>query len=130
MSLDMYGFVDTVFDVAPVVVKLLRTSGDYTGAGGAWEQTQTETILPLVNIQPMSLKDVEFLAGGASEPKDMRVIHINDGTMIYPADDSRPSDYLKFTDGIAERTWRVVQSDCRPHRNFCRAIVERFNEHA
>ena len=61
-----------------------------------------------------------------NEPKDMRVLHINDGTILHPDDEGRYSDIFQFSDGIAMRDWKVVQADCRPWRNYCRVVVERM----
>jgi len=129
MSLDMNGHIDLTFQSRPAggVTLYPREDGDYTGPGGTWEAAPaTPRALVLVNIQPASLKKVEHLMGGTSSPMDFRIIHINDGTMIYPDDNGQFSERLEFSDGLAMRMWRVRESDCRPWRTFCRVIVERY----
>lgn len=129
MSLDMYGHIDYTFESLQDVKLIIPDAGGYTGPGGIWEDGDypTEQMLHNVNIQPASLKTAEFFsAGGTINPQDLRVIHINDGTMLFPDDNGQYAQILEFSDGIAVRQWRVRQADNRPSRNFCRAIVERF----
>ena len=130
MSLDMYGHIDLTFQSRPAggVTLYPREVGDYTAPGGTWEATTPGTPRPLamVNIQPADPKKIEHLTGGVTAPQDFRVVHINDGTMIYPDDDGTFSDMLEFSDGLEVRKWRVRESDCRPWRNFCRVVVERY----
>lgn len=131
-GLDMRGHVDSTFD-SPVpggVWLIPAGAGDYTGAGGTWEQSSSDPVeLTRVNVQPASWKDVRLLAGmgGTVNPQDVRVVHINDGVnYLYPDDDGKFADLLEFSDGLAVRQWRVMSCDNRPWRNFCRAVVERY----
>lgn len=130
MSLDMFGHIDLMFESCPAggVTLIPAETGDYTGPGGTWEADPASTprTISLVNIQPANPKKIEHLTGGTTAPQDFRVIHINDGTMIYPDDNGQFSDMLEFSDGLAVRKWRVRESDCRPWRNFCRVVVERY----
>lgn len=131
MSLDMYGFIDPVFESRPEggVTLIIPGHGDYTGPGGTWEETPPQRKeLQLVNIQPASLKTIETLVGqgGTVQPSDWRVVRINDGTMIYPDDTGQFAHLLEFSDGREVRQWRVRQADCRPWRSYCKVIVERY----
>jgi hypothetical protein len=131
MSLDMMGTVDPNFAATPSGGITLVTPGEggYTGPGGTWEQAAgTETTLTLVTIQQASMKTAEFLSdeGGTVKPSDLRVVYINDGTMLYPDEAGKFAQTLKFSDGQAERTWRVREADNRSWRNYCKAIVERY----
>ncbi|CUR48491.1 hypothetical protein BN2364_4050 [Alloalcanivorax xenomutans] len=131
MSLDVFGFIDPVLESRPDggVFLVPGHEGGYTGPGGTWESSVPEPIqLKLVHIAAASKKDVEWVGGGVGEPRDLKVVHINDGTMIYPDDDGRYSAMLRFTDGLAMRWWRVINADCRPWRNFCRVLVERSRD--
>lgn len=131
MSLDMMDTITPDFASTPEggVTLITPAEGDYTGPGGTWEEGEaTETELSLVNIQQASMRTAEFLSevGGAVQPSDLRVVYINDGTMLYPDDDGTFAQTLKFSDGVKERTWRVREADNRPWRNYCKAIVERY----
>lgn len=131
MSLDMMGTVDPTFDSGVDVTLLEPGTGGYTGAGGTWEPgARTQRTLPLVTIQQASMKTAEFLAesGGAVNPADLRVLYLNDGTMLYPDEEGLYAHVLRFTDGRAVRDWRVREADCRPARNYCKIIVERLRE--
>jgi len=84
--------------------------------------------LPLVAIQQASMKTAQFMSdiGGAVTPTDLRVLYINDGTMLYPSDDGTFAQTLRFSDGHKERTWRVREADNRPWRNYSKVTVERY----
>lgn len=132
--LDFQGHIDSTFN-SPIDggVRILKpgTEGGYTGPGGTWEDGTTPDPITLtrVNVQPASPKTMEMLIGmgGTTNAQDVRVIHINDGEhYLYPDDTGRFSDLLEFSDGLAQRKWRVMSCDNRPWRNFCKAIVERY----
>lgn len=129
MSLDMLGTVDVVFDSTPVTAYVNQEGfWDYDN-GGVWvEPTVTPVDLGFITVQGASGKAMELMvgAGGTANPRDVRVAYINDGTMLYPADVGRNADELEFNDGLELRRWRVKHSDCRPWRNYCKAIVERM----
>lgn len=131
MSLDMMGTVDPTFHSEPTggVTLVTPGSGGYTGPGGTWEEAaSTETELTLVTIQQASMRTAQYLAetGGTVKASDLRVVYLNDGTMLYPDEAGQFAQQLKFSDGTQERTWRVREADNRPWRNYCKAIVERY----
>lgn len=131
MSLDFDGFIDPTLASTPAGGVTLVTPGEggYTGPGGTWEDpVPTETELGLVTIQQASMKTAEFLspAGGTVNPSDLRVVYLNDGTMLHPDDDGTFAQTLRFSDGVAVREWRVREADNRPWRNYCKAIIERY----
>lgn len=131
MSLDMYGTIGPAEASTPNggVELVTQAAGDYTGPGGTWAPgSETTTTLSLVTIQQASMKTAEFLAqsGGTAKPSDLRVVYINDGTMLYPDDDGTFAQVLRFSDGQAVRDWRVREADNRPWRNYCKAVVERY----
>jgi hypothetical protein len=131
--LSMQDHIDGTFNSPiPGGVKRIKpaSGGGYTGPGGTWEAGAPEVItLKRVNIQAADMKTLELLVsmGGTSNPKDVRVVHINDGeNYLYPDDDGKFADLLEFSDGLAVRQWRVIDCDNRPWRSFCKAIVERY----
>lgn len=133
MSLSMQDHIDGTFNSPiPGGVKRIKpaSGGGYTGPGGTWQAGAPEVItLKRVNIQAADMKTLELLVsmGGTSNPKDVRIVHINDGeNYLYPDDDGKFADLLEFSDGLAVRQWRVIDCDNRPWRSFCKAIVERY----
>lgn len=131
--LSMSDHIDGTFNSPiPGGVKRIKpaSGGGYTGPGGTWEAGAPEVItLKRVNIQAADMKTLELLVsmGGTSNPKDVRIVHINDGeNYLYPDDDGKFADLLEFSDGLAVRQWRVIDCDNRPWRSFCKAIVERY----
>lgn len=132
MSLDMLDTVDGVFNSPATggVTAYVRQEGYYDwDNGGVWVEPDVTPIeLGPITIQGASGKTMELMvgAGGTANPRDVRVVYINDGTMLYPADDNRNADELQFSDGVAMRRWRVKMSDPRPWRTYCKAIVERM----
>lgn len=132
MSLDMYGMIDPTFNTQPQggVFLLGSESDGHYDDDGIWVPPTTlpPRALTDINIQPLSKKTIEIMIGlgGTANPRDMREVWLNDGTMLYSDDDGRKADRLEFSDGLAVRVWRVVQSDNRPWHNYCHAIVERM----
>lgn len=131
--LSMQDHIDGTFNSPiPGGVKRIKpaSGGGYTGPGGTWQAGAPEVItLKRVNIQAADMKTLELLVsmGGTSNPKDVRIVHINDGeNYLYPDDDGKFADLLEFSDGLAVRQWRVIDCDNRPWRSFCKAIVERY----
>lgn len=128
MSLDMYGQIDDVFESTPVGGVTLTTpaAGDYSGPGGTWVEASAPVTTPLqfVNIQPADLKTVRLVKeiGGTAQLSDLRVVRINDGTMIEPDDEGTFAQLLNFEG----KQWRVIKSDNRPWRNYCKVIVEQY----
>ena len=134
-SLDVYGVVDPTVASSPEggVELVLPGQGDYSGPGGRWvEGEPTVRTLPTVVVQQASMRTAEFLQehGGTVLPSDLRVVYLNDGTMLYPDGDGKFSQLLRFSDGQAVRDWRVREADNRPWHNYCKAVVERYRGEA
>ena len=122
--LDMFGQIDGVFK--SVSATIYKYQGDYTGPGGAWEQTLTSTEKNvLINVQPVTDKKSEYLTGqgGGKVTQDLRKIYINDGNMIYPDQDG-VRFVVEFDAGQGVKKWSVLESDSRPWRTRCRAYVK------
>ena len=137
--LDMLDHVSQPFNTQPQGgVSLIRpaTDGYYDyDNGGVWVPGTAPDPVPVeqVNIQSAGPKTMEQLInlGGTANPRDARVVYINDGvTYLYPEDTGRPADVLAFSDGLEVRQWRVMKSDNRPWHNYCHAIVERIRDSA
>lgn len=137
MSIDMLDTVADPFNTQPssgVVLQRPAPDGHYDyDNGGVWVPgTEPAPVyVPQINIQPARAKHMEVLLGmgGTANPRDARVIYINDGsTYLYPEDSGRPADRVDFSDGLSFHRWRVMESDNRPWHNYCRAIVERTDE--
>lgn len=131
MSLDMMDTIDPTFASTPDggVTLVTPGQGGYTGPGGTWEEpVPTETPLDMITIQQADMRTAQFMSdvGGTANPTDLRVVYLNDGTMLYPSGDGTFAQLLRFSDGQAVREWRVRQADNRPWRNYCKAIVERY----
>lgn len=130
--LDMLGQVSYPFNTQPtggVTLYPPDTAAYYDDDGEYVEGITPDPIdIGEANIQPASKKSIEFMIGmgGTANPRDIRDVYINDGTTyLYPEDTGRPADQLGFSDGLAQRRWRVMHSDNRPWHNYCHAIVER-----
>mgnify|MGYP001579929265 CR=1 FL=1 len=131
MSLNMFGFIDQIFESKPIFGVTLKIpgKGGYTGPGGVWQEDPPIVFnLKSVNIQMAGKREAEFLMGqgGTVNISDFRLIHINDGIMIQPDDSGRFAQILEFHDGVDRRQWRVREADCRPWHNYCRLVVERY----
>jgi len=131
MTLDVFNLIDPMIQSTPEggVTLVTQSEGGYTGPGGTWEPgTETETTLGLVTTQQASMRTAQLMAdlGGVANPSDLRVVYINDGTMLYPDDDGTFAQILRFSDGNKVRDWRVREADNRPWRYYCKAIVERY----
>jgi hypothetical protein len=130
MSLDMYGLVDPVMASEPSggVELVTQQPGSY-GPGGVWQPgSETTEQIGFISIQQTSARTAEFYMdhGGTMQPSDMRVLYINDGTVIEPDDDGAFSQIFRFSDGSQVREWRVREADNRPWHNYTRVVVERY----
>ncbi len=131
MTLDTLNLIDPMMQSTPEggVTLVTQIEGGYTGPGGTWEPgAETETDLGLVTIQQADMRTARQFAdlGGVANPSDLRVVYINDGTMLYLDDAGTFAQILRFSDGNKIRDWRVREADNRPWRFYCKAIVERY----
>ena len=116
MSLDMGGFIDSVFQSTGAT----RTS--YSGGGyvdGIWQDGATTQTSHLVNLQPLNGKEIEALQVGGERIKDYRKIYVNDGDTYSIAE----SDTWTF-DGV-DGEFKTIATDNRTWRNYCKVIVAR-----
>jgi len=119
MSLDMAGTIDDTFES----VGALRTTktGGY-GANGRYVAVSSAPARHTVNLQPLSVKDLQSLSIGAERANDVRKIYVNDGDLY----SILPSDEWAFD--TIDGTFRTVSLDNRPWRNYCKAIVSRKDD--
>lgn len=117
MSLNMEGQIDGVFES----VEASRTVDD----GGAWVDgiwtPGTPSTAPyIVNIQPASDREVDFLRQGGERITDARRIYINQGDMQL-IDQTGTWAFLG-------QQWKAVKVDNRYWRNYCKVIVVRIDD--
>ena len=123
MSLDMFGFVDSVF---VSVIPATRTS--YTGGGyvnGIYVQGAAVQSTHTINLQPLSGKEISFIDLGAERQHDTRKIYVNDGDLYSISE----SDTWAFETGQGVNgNYKTIWLDNRPWRNYCKIIVSRFDD--
>ena len=125
MSLDMIGFIDDTFES----VLALRTAKTSTFANGRPVNSVAAPKPHTVNVQPLSNKQIQSLDIGAERKNDTRRIWVNDGDLY----SILPSDEWTFAGTQAKRmgiegTFRTLELDNRPWRNYCRVIVSRKDD--
>lgn len=116
MSLSMEGHIDDVF----VSVEASRT---VTGGGwvdGIWTPGSAVTTPYIVNIQPASDREVDFIRQGGERITDVRRIYINQGEMQL-IDQTGTWEFLG-------QQWKAVKCDNRYWRNYCKVLVMRIDD--
>ncbi|WP_277593609.1 hypothetical protein [Pseudomonas chlororaphis] len=117
MSLNMEGHIDDVF----VSVAASRTvSVDGQWIEGIWVPGATETKPYIVNIQPASDREVDFIRQGGERITDVRRLYINEGEM-HLIDQSGIWSFLS-------QQWKAVKCDNRYWRNYCKVLVMRIDD--
>lgn len=118
MSLDMFGHVDHVFESVKATRKS-KSGGAYVS--GKWVAgTETETIHS-VNVQPLSMKEINFLTSGGERIVDARKVYITDGTS---AEISEADTWIL---GSLPGEYRAIMVDNGPWVNYCKLIVTRID---
>ena len=117
MSLNMEGQIDGVFES----VEASRTA-DTGGAwvDGIWTPGMPSTTPYIVNIQPASDREVDFLRQGGERITDARRTYINQGDMQL-IDQTGTWTFLG-------QQWKAVKVDNRYWRNYCKVIVMRIDD--
>ena len=113
----MSGHIGPVFKSGPAT----RTS--FAGGGyvdGLWVDGTTTTTPHTVTVQPASDREIETLEKGGDRVVDARRIYVNDGLLA----EITQADTWTF-DG---QEWKCYKLDNRPWRNYCKAIVARFDD--
>ncbi len=116
-GLKMTGHIDAVFK---------SVDATFTPAGGAYVDGVWIPVMNVpvtgfqVNIQPLSERELDFLQKGGERILDPRRIYVNNGDLTAITLDGE----RLF---IGQR-WKVIKTDNRPWRNYCKVIVDRFDD--
>lgn len=117
MSLSMHGQIDGVFQSVPAS-RTVDTTGDFID--GIWVPGTTATSPYVVNIQPATDREVDFIRQGGERIVDGRRIYINEGDMQL-IDQTGTWEFLG-------QQWKAVKVDNRHWRNYCKVIVSRIDD--
>ncbi|WKL65470.1 hypothetical protein Q1Z72_19475 [Pseudomonas qingdaonensis] len=117
MSLSMHGQIDGVFQSVPAS-RTVDTTGDFID--GIWVPGTTATSPYVVNIQPATDREVDFIRQGGERIVDARRIYINEGDMQL-IDQTGTWQFLG-------QQWKAVKVDNRYWRNYCKVIVSRIDD--
>lgn len=118
MSLSMKFHIDNVFKSVPAVH--IGKSGAYID--GIWQEVQSAPVDFQVNIQPLSDKELDFLQRGGERIIDPRKIYVNTGDLN--------SIELSGEWIFLGQRWKIIRTDNRPWRSYCKVIVDRFDQQA
>ncbi len=116
MSLNMEGHIDDVF----VSVEATRTVSSGSWVEGIWVAAPTAPVPYIVNIQPASDREVDFLRQGGERITDVRRVYINQGEMQL-IDQTGTWEFLG-------QQWKTVKCDNRYWRNYCKVLVMRVDD--
>ena len=128
MSLDMFGFVDSIFVSVIPATRTSYTGGTYVD--GIWVPGVALLSEHTINLQPIGGKEIRgkeisFLDLGAERQHDVRKIYVNDGDLYSISE----SDTWTFETGQgADGNYKTIWLDNRPWRNYCKIIVSRFDD--
>lgn len=117
MSLNMEGQIDGVFESVEAS-RAVDTGG--TWVDGIWAPGTPSATPYIVNIQPASDREVDFLRQGGERITDARRIYINQGDMQL-IDQTGTWTFLG-------QQWKAVKVDNRYWRNYCKVIVMRIDD--
>lgn len=117
MSLNMEGQIDGVFESVEAS-RTVDTGGAWVD--GIWMPGMPSTTPYIVNIQPASDREVDFLRQGGERITDARRIYINQGDMQL-IDQTGTWAFLG-------QQWKAVKCDNRYWRNYCKVIVTRIDD--
>ncbi len=117
MSLNMEGQIDGVFESVEAS-RTVDAGGSWVG--GIWTPGTPSTTPYIVNIQPASDREVDFLRQGGERINDARRVYINQGDMQL-IDQTGTWTFLG-------QQWKAVKVDNRYWRNYCKVIVMRIDD--
>lgn len=115
--LNMEGQIDQVF-VSVAASRTVSVDGQFVE--GIWVPGATETKPYIVNIQPASDREVDFIRQGGERITDVRRIYINQGEMQL-IDQTGTWEFLG-------QQWKATKCDNRYWRNYCKVIVMRIDD--
>lgn len=117
MSLDMIGHIDAVFVSVPAT-RTAMTGGGYVD--GIFVPGTLTTSSYVVNIQPVSERELDFLQQGGERIVDARRVYVNAGNM-------QLIDQTGTWTFIGQQ-WKAHKCDNRYWRNYCKVIVGRIDD--
>lgn len=116
MSLSMRGHIDNVFKSVPATH--VGKSGSHVD--GIWTPVTSGPVAFMVNIQPLNDKEIDFLRQGGQRTVDPRKIYVNNGDLDSIALDG---EWI-----FLGQRWKVIRTDNRPWRKYCKVIVDRYDQ--
>jgi len=117
LSLNMQGQIDSVFQ-SVAASRTVDTTGGYVD--GIWTPGVTVNTPYIVNIQPATDREIDFLRQGGERIVDVRRIYINEGDMQL-IDQAGTWSFLG-------QQWKAVKVDNRYWRNYCKVLVSRIDD--
>jgi len=119
MTLSMTGHIDGVFQSTPAS-RTSKTGGEYVS--GRWVSGTPTVTTHIVNIQPATDREIDFMQSAGERVLDARRVYVNDST-IYTFNEA---DTWVFTgvDGV----FKTVSIDDRPWRTYTKLIVNRLDD--
>lgn len=118
MSLDMFGTIDDVFESVPAT----RTASGGSYVNGIFDPDANTPEPYIVNIQPASEREIDFIRQAGERITDVRRIYINNGNMQL-VDQTGTWSFLG-------QKWKAVGCDNRWWRNYCKVMVVRIDDQA
>lgn len=118
MPINMSGHIDSVFKTSVAT----RTPTDGSWVNGHWIATKDIISRHIVNVQPLSNKEIQTLQLGAERINDVRKFYMNDGSGA----ELKPSDMWTF-DNVPGK-FKVIALDWRPWHNYAKIIVSVQND--
>ena len=117
MSLSMSGHIDAVFK--SVDAAMTPKVGSYVN--GVWTPVTVQSVTGyVVNIQPVTDREKDFLERGGERIVDGRRIYVNNGDLNLI---TLEADWY-----FLGQRWKAVKTDNRPWRKYCKVIVSRYDD--
>ena len=116
-TLSMSGQIDSVFRSgnSPIVMKV--ESGSYIN--GIFVPGAAASYNFNANIQPLNMREIDFLNQGGERVIDPRKVYINNGNL--------DAVVLGAKWEFFGQKWKTVKLDNRPHNSYCKVIVDRID---
>jgi len=119
MSLDMSGHISGTFQSTPAS-RTNRTGGQYVD--GQWVEGAPTVTAHVVNIQPATAREIDFLQSAGERVIDVRRVYVNDSTLYTFGE----ADTWTF-DGV-DGVFKTVSIDDRPWRTYTKLMVSRLDD--
>lgn len=115
--LDMDGFIDDTFK-SMIGTRTYEAQGSYVN--GIWQAGAESTADYDVNLQPLNMKDINFLNEGGERTTDTRKVYVNKSVSGLANND-------KWLFAGVDGTFKCVGLDNRPWRNYCKFYAVRLD---